>query len=117
MVVKGAVKGFEEWEADKASQAQEAGADEVVSIPVNEELDGMVNEDPVDLITAEQGTLGGGSERAGSTAAGCKFLSLFLRIFFFFLLADQCGYMDSQPGGISASLARQSATRPGCAAR
>ncbi|PLW22299.1 hypothetical protein PCASD_15310 [Puccinia coronata f. sp. avenae] len=70
MVVKGAVKGFEEWEADKASQAQEAGADEVVSIPVNEELDGMVNEDPVDLITAEQETLGGGSERAGSTAAG-----------------------------------------------
>ncbi|KNZ43807.1 hypothetical protein VP01_984g6 [Puccinia sorghi] len=68
MAVKGAVKGFEEWEAEKANHAQEAGADDVVSIPVNEELDGMMNEDPVDLITAELAELGQGSERAESIA-------------------------------------------------
>lgn len=73
MAVKGAVKGFEEWEAEKANHAQEAGADDVVSIPVNEELDGMMNEDPVDLITAELAELGQGSERAESIAPSCEF--------------------------------------------
>ncbi|KAI9616605.1 hypothetical protein H4Q26_011004 [Puccinia striiformis f. sp. tritici PST-130] len=64
MVVKGAVKGFEEWEAEKASaQSAEADTNDMVSVPMIEDLDGMVNEDPVDLITAEQDQLGGGFER------------------------------------------------------
>ncbi|KAA1073417.1 hypothetical protein PGT21_011415 [Puccinia graminis f. sp. tritici] len=71
MVVKGAVKGFEEWEAEKASgQSTEADNNEVVKIPLNEELDGMVNEDPVDMITAEQEQLGGGHERVESMTSG-----------------------------------------------
>ncbi|POV94665.1 hypothetical protein PSTT_16731 [Puccinia striiformis] len=67
MVVKGAVKGFEEWEAEKASaQSAEADTNDMVSVPMIEDLDGMVNEDPVDLITAEQDQLGGGFERVES---------------------------------------------------
>lgn len=69
MVVKGAVKGFEEWEAEKANaQSTESGTEGLISVPLNEQLDGLVNEDPIELLAADQGQFGGDYEKPDPTA-------------------------------------------------
>ncbi|MBW0472288.1 hypothetical protein O181_012003 [Austropuccinia psidii MF-1] len=67
MVVKGAVKGFEEWESSEDStEATETADAQDIAIPPNEELDDMTNEDPVGLITSEREVLDRGAPSVDS---------------------------------------------------